>query len=137
MNVLHMRFSRYSAQQDLFSSVFLFCLRSCCSGDKEIRTLDPLLARQVLSQLSYIPIFCFFIVLDINSYPMGLSGLEPPTSRLSGVRSNQLSYKPFLIRQPPAFPCRLQHSIIGRFSLNRRVRDGYGCFPEAHRHRKV
>ena len=27
--------------------------------------------------------------------PMGLSGLEPPTSRLSGVRSNRLSYKPF------------------------------------------
>ena len=28
--------------------------------------------------------------------PMGLSGLEPPTSRLSGVRSNRLSYKPIL-----------------------------------------
>ena len=51
------------------------------SGDGEIRTHDPLLARQVLSQLSYAPI-------------MGLSGLEPPTSRLSGVRSNRLSYKP-------------------------------------------
>ena len=25
---------------------------------------------------------------------MGLGGLEPPTSRLSGVRSNRLSYKP-------------------------------------------
>ena len=28
------------------------------------------------------------------SSPLGLSGLEPPTSRLSGVRSNRLSYKP-------------------------------------------
>ena len=28
---------------------------------------------------------------------MGLSGLEPPTSRLSGVRSNRLSYKPRLM----------------------------------------
>ena len=27
---------------------------------------------------------------------VGLSGLEPPTSRLSGVCSNQLSYKPIL-----------------------------------------
>ena len=37
---------------------------------------------------------------------MGLSGLEPPTSRLSGVRSNRLSYKPIFpaVRLfPPAF----------------------------------
>ena len=26
-------------------------------------------------------------------------------------------------RRPPTFPCRLQHSIIGRFRLNHRVRD--------------
>ena len=60
---------------------------------------------------------------------MGLSGLEPPTSRLSGVRSNRLSYKPISIWQPPTFPCRLQHSIIGRLRVNHRVRYGYGCFP--------
>ena len=29
-------------------------------------------------------------------YTVGLSGLEPPTSRLSGVRSNRLSYKPII-----------------------------------------
>ena len=29
---------------------------------------------------------------------VGLSGLEPPTSRLSGVRSNRLSYKPIQCR---------------------------------------
>ena len=28
---------------------------------------------------------------------VGLSGLEPPTSRLSGVCSNRLSYKPVFI----------------------------------------
>ena len=30
------------------------------NGDGEIRTLDPLLARQVLSQLSYTPIWLFY-----------------------------------------------------------------------------
>ena len=29
---------------------------------------------------------------------MGSSGLEPPTSRLSGVRSNHLSYEPILMK---------------------------------------
>ena len=41
-----------------------------------------------------------------------------------------------MIRRPPALPHRLQCSTIGRLRLNRRVRDGNGCFPQAHRHRK-
>ena len=60
------------------------------NGDGEIRTLDPLLARQVLSQLSYTPMMTW---------------------------------------HPPALPCRLQHSTIGRLGLNHRVRDGNGCVP--------
>ena len=119
------------------------------SGDGEIRTLDPLLARQVLSQLSYTPMdaglpsfqrrslihLCSVFISISQSLValpfrvMGLSGLEPPTSRLSGVRSNRLSYKPAQSWHPPALPCRLQHSTIGRLRLNRRVRDGNGCAP--------
>ncbi len=73
------------------------------NGDGEIRTLDPLLARQVLSQLSYTPmsgmrVFPFsrqsLYSVFVSFLTVGLSGLEPPTSRLSGVRSNRLSYKP-------------------------------------------
>ena len=47
-----MRFSRYDLYQDEMRST-----SGGTSGDGEIRTLDPLLARQVLSQLSYTPIF--------------------------------------------------------------------------------
>ena len=37
---------------------------------------------------------CFCVVFKVHM--VGLSGLEPLTSRLSGVRSNQLSYRPIL-----------------------------------------
>ena len=93
-------------------------------------------------------VLCIPIWIIQNLSLMGLSGLEPPTSRLSGVRSNRLSYKPitficktafavvyFLKRHPPTLPCRLQQSTIGRLCLNHRVRNGNGCVPQAHRHR--
>jgi hypothetical protein len=53
-------------------------------GGERVRTDDLLRARQALSQLSYTPI----------SMLVGLVGIEPTTSRLSGVRSSHLSYRP-------------------------------------------
>src|SRR5439155_10670520 len=104
-------------------------------GAERDRTADPLLAKQVLSQLSYSPSLCGtlrtkagrqadqtadarFCVVQYTSSPccwgqilnlspikldppesiryvVGLGRIELPTSRLSGVRSNHLSYRPF------------------------------------------
>ena len=95
---LFMILSRYSFQYVVFKVRGTPQARLLsANGDGEIRTLDPLLARQVLSQLSYAPV---------------------------------------VIWQPPTFPYRYQYSIIGRLSLNHRVRDENGCFPKTHRHQK-
>ena len=49
-------------------------------GDEGIRTPDLRRAKAALYQLSYVP-----------EWVMGLPGLEPGTSVLSGLRSNHLS----------------------------------------------
>ena len=102
-------------------------------GDSRDRTGDLLLARQALSQLSYIPVLSTSLSsfrrrcgvqafrlrnLDRRANSLrprifisskgshksiaftgmvGPSGLEPPTLRLSVVRSSQLSYGPILV----------------------------------------
>ena len=53
-------------------------------GDEETRTPDPLLAKEMLYQLSYVP-------PSSGEGVVGVSGLEPETSALSGQCSNQLS----------------------------------------------
>jgi hypothetical protein len=53
-------------------------------GDEETRTPDPLLAKEMLCRLSYVPAPVGWVVV-------GVSGLEPETSALSGQCSNQLS----------------------------------------------
>ena len=60
-------------------------------GAERDRTVDPLLAKQVLSQLSYSPIDP---AQERGKEVVGLGRFELPTSPLSGVRSNQLSYRP-------------------------------------------
>jgi hypothetical protein len=88
-------------------------------GARRDRTDDLLLAKQALSQLSYGPVgrvgsgptetrsqkaetnmrflasdFWFLIAGVTPLMMVGLGRLELPTSRLSGVRSNHLSYRP-------------------------------------------
>ena len=68
------------------SPFFVVCLPG--GGARRDRTADLLLAKQVLSQLSYGPLL------------VGLGRVELPTSPLSGVRSNQLSYRPEVLSEP-------------------------------------
>ena len=54
-------------------------------GDDEIRTRDPLLARQVLSQLSYAPMVFFYLI--------GCSSITHTSALLNALRST-LSLSP-------------------------------------------
>mgnify|MGYP006924700340 CR=1 FL=1 len=82
-------------------------------GAERDRTADPLLAKQVLSQLSYSPIQLDrpghhvqgSATLPASVFPrrapskmVGPGRLELPTPRLSSVCSNQLSYGPILVK---------------------------------------
>ena len=60
-------------------------------GDNRDRTGNLRLAKPALSQLSYIPRDSGDVVTNLV---VGLGRFELPTSRLSGARSNQLSYRP-------------------------------------------
>ena len=92
-------------------------------GADRDRTGDPLVANQVLSQLSYSPILRLSVVsyrlsvdfLTTNNCPLttelvGLGRVELPTSPLSGVRSSQLSYR-------PGFPCRNSSVLTLQFRI--------------------
>ena len=85
-----MKFSRYNSISRngahaleialQFPSNGMFCN---FNGDGEIRTHDPLLARQVLSQLSYAPIWVTYLIIQSHS----ASGLEKTrTSDLTLIR---------------------------------------------------
>ena len=75
-------------------------------GASRDRTGDLLLAKQALSQLSYGP--------SVRSPEMvGLGRFELPASPLSGVRSDQLSYRPGFRARPRAWEAGDQSSFTG------------------------
>ena len=98
-------------------------------GAERDRTADPLLAKQVLSQLSYSPISSIARFPRFGNFPrqvlhsrprtyasklcllgqmVGPGRLELPTPRLSSVCSNQLSYGPILVKPVDAVLCLLE-----------------------------
>jgi hypothetical protein len=86
-------------------------------GDSRDRTDDLRLAKPALSQLSYIP-----------AQPVvGLGRLELPTSRLSGVRSNQLSYRPNIPAAGPRSSLWQENSVRGleQFRLPKVFQQGW------------
>jgi hypothetical protein len=81
--------------------------------------VDPLLAKQVLSQLSYSPLWFQGTPTSITRLDaikvVGLGRFELPTSPLSGVRSNQLSYRPD--STTPTSLVRIQEAIDAQAAL--------------------
>ncbi len=72
-------------------------------GASRDRTDDLKLAKLALSQLSYGPVVDAEVCESAaqRMFMVGREGVEPSTSRLSGVRSNHLSYRPPPIPNQP------------------------------------
>ena len=108
---------RFSTRKILISHL----TQAQTGGGERDRTDDLMLAKHALSQLSYAP--------GTRSPPspqtrkeamVGQGGLEPPTSRLSSARSNQLSYKPKELIPTEVLNDRPKHSRAPRFRVARR-----------------
>ena len=111
-----------------------------CSVFKVPYNLLRKLLREIAARFSvFLPKrFATLVFLNRNSFisipwRQRDSNSRPPACK-AGALPTELH--PHLIWRPPALPHRLQCSTIGRLRLNRRVRDGNGCFPQAHRHQK-
>ena len=76
----------------------------------KIVVIYPILLGFLLLFAVVFALHCSIFKVPFAAYPLlvGTSGLEPPTSRLSGVRSNHLSYAPMFLG---LFTCYLSQSF--------------------------
>ena len=147
----YLAYYQANAQSDLKScqklaSVRLFKLDCICGTAATEWISDSWGAFASVPHLIYLTnVFVSRILIENQSISCMQFSRYTLTDALSVIRIHKFPYplwslvRPvfFLIFwQPPAFPHRLQCSIIGRLRLNHRVRDGYGCFPYTHRHQK-
>ena len=73
---------------------------------------------------------------DIYEKSKPMIGLEPITCWLQVSCSANWATSAYEFRQPSTLPGSCPPSTIDRSGLNRRVRNGNGCVPWAHHHRK-
>ena len=90
----HWYFVKTASAYECIAFVVFPCLNENCS-----HSVYPYLVLLILNRLCFFGDcrVCWYAIEPKNnklSKLVGLSGLEPPTSRLSGVRSNRLSYRP-------------------------------------------
>ena len=111
-----------------------FCL--FCFKNLSILASDVLFISRLFYKLWYFKIFDQYSVFNVQCFDCFISHQKQQPALSSLITGNtSFIYKRLSsviskgIRQPPALPCRLQHSTIGRLSLNLRVRDENGCVP--------
>src|ERR1700722_704234 len=110
-------------QPHLCSRCRLLECRILCGADRD-RTDDLRLAKPALSQLSYSPSG----VARAAEERVGQGRVELPTSRLSGVRSNHLSYWPSQVTA-----C----AVLGPLPGGEVVQADFGCFRGCSEPREV
>ena len=116
----YMQFSRYILAPLVCRSHSLRLASSCLGSVSQ--TPCGIFVTELFFMLLKIPDWCF---ISHQKTELFCSTLWSPVKPVI-----------FLIWQPPALPHRLQCSTIGRSGLNRRVQDGNGCVPRAHRRQK-